>query len=119
MTGTSPTDESCSGSQLVQVVDDGPASAGPMTLRRSPRRFVRARMIERDGGDPGIVERVAEAVVATRVLGCTVRDKNSRSGMVDRPPACEHLDPVGIDDRPLLHRNPLRPPRPAVLSRMR
>jgi hypothetical protein len=41
-------------------------------------------MIERNGGDPGIVERVGEAVVATRVLGCTVRDKNNRSGMVDR-----------------------------------
>jgi hypothetical protein len=29
-----------------------------------------APMIERNGGDSGIVERVVEAVVATRVLGC-------------------------------------------------
>jgi hypothetical protein len=76
-------------------------------------------MIERNGGDPGIVERMGEAVVATRVLGCTVRDKNNRSGMVDRPPACEHHDPVGIEDRPLLHQNPLGVRAPALLSRMR
>jgi hypothetical protein len=60
-------------------------------------------MVERNGGEPGFVERAAEAVVAAGVLGGAVGDEHDTAGSVDRPPAGEDLHAVGVDEPPFIH----------------
>ena len=85
---------------------------GPMTPTPAPDPVSPvAAMVERDGGEPGVVERAGEAVVAAGVLRRAVRDEHDAAGRVDRPPAGEHVDTMGVDERPLLHRGPRSPHR--------